>query len=68
MLPPDAAAAVAAQLIARANAGFKNEHQLAASFRKHRAEIDALPLPLRKAVLLAYDQATIPEFSERGRR
>lgn len=59
---------VAAQLIARCNSGFQNEHQLAASLKKHRAEIDALPLPLRKAVLLAYDQATVPEFSERGRR
>lgn len=56
---------IAAQLIARCAAGFANEFQHANSLKKHRAEIDALPLALRAKVLLAYDQATVPEFSVR---
>lgn len=55
----------AAQMIARCYAGFRNEHHWQAWLRKYQKEIAALPLPLRKKVLLAHDQASATEFSER---
>lgn len=53
----------AAERIARCAAGFQNEHEHAASLRKHRKAIDKLPPPLRHKVLLAYEQATWDGYS-----
>lgn len=58
----------AAQCIARLNAGFPNEFAWAAWAKRERPKIDALPLPLRKQVWLAWDQATSVEFSKKVER
>jgi len=54
---------LAAQLTAICHKGFDNEHHWAAWLKKHKPELDKLPIPLRNQVLNAWDQATIPEFS-----
>lgn len=58
----------AAQCIARCYAGFQNEFAHAAWAKRERPKIDALPIPLRKKVWLAWDQATAVEFSKKVER
>lgn len=53
------------QLAAICHAGFRNEHHWKAWLTKHGPEIRTLPDELRDRVLLAHDQATVPEFSVR---
>lgn len=67
MPPPDAMTQEerANQLAAICHKGFRNEHHWQAWLRKYGPEIRKLPPELRDRVLLAHDQATVPEFSER---
>lgn len=55
---------IAAQMIARCAAGFQNEHHWKGWLRKHLVEIKALPVPLRKQVMVAHEQATAIAFSQ----
>lgn len=54
---------LANQLSAICHAGFDNEHHWAAWLKKHQPEIDRLPVPLKRQVMLAYDNASAVEFS-----
>ena len=44
--------------------GFDSEHHHRAWYVKHRAEIEALPKPLREAVMIAHAQSTAKVFSK----
>lgn len=54
---------IANQFSAICHAGFDNEHHWAAWLNKHRGEIDRLPVPLKRQVMTAYENASAKEFS-----
>jgi hypothetical protein len=52
------------QLVAECERGFRDEHHWKGWLRKHLVEIKALPVPLRKQVMQAHEQATAIAFSQ----
>ena len=56
--------ALASQLLAVCRRGFANEHAWLAWRKAHAKEIESLPLDLRNAVCLAWDNACTPEMSK----
>lgn len=58
---------VAAQMIARIDAGFQNEHHWMNWRRSNSRAIEALPIGLRNRVLMHWEQASTPEFSRKAR-
>lgn len=51
------------QLVSECERGFRDEHHWKGWLRKHLVEIKALPVPLRKQVTLAHEQATWDGYS-----
>jgi hypothetical protein len=54
---------LAEEFIRRCNAGFESEFHHANWWKKHRAEIEALPTPLRRDVTVAFENAGPIEVS-----